>query len=819
MPDFSILDLLKISVPMDFTVSPDGQECVYALRTLDEEKGEYRQKLWRTSTLPGEQKPVQLTYGIYNDTSPVYSPDGKWIAFLSDRVQDAEDEEDEEKPSRHLWLLPTKGGEARPIGEGLEEIYDFVFSPLGDCLFVIADAKKSEYEKQREKVIGEEKRDFTHEERLVRAKQICTIEIDTGKVNTIYQPDFGLTELAAAHSGKALVFATNHTGSNNDWDRQNLYLLIEENGTWRREPLVERIGACHSAAFSPDDRYIAYIAPRFKASEHSQSDVWLMAAKSGSSPVNVTETLGIVADAEGLQWTSSDSLLVEAEQGLYAPLIVLEGVFMNENGIASSAKWRCVSEPEQIVRQAVLCENGTRLVYRAEDANTPFELFSAAWPKGSIERITSVQDDWKDYKRADVREFSWESFDGKRMEGVLVLPSVQPTVQPTGEFETGPLPLVVDIHGGPAWHTTRGFSQYVNWHWLASLGYAVFAPNYRGGLAYGQEYLYANHEDLAGGDYRDIMAGVDAVVATGLIDPERLGVMGGSYGGYMTNWIIGHETRFKAAVSEFGIWNLMTDFGCSTQRSWEIMYLGRYWENEALYLERSPARYVTSVQTPVLIIHGDADDNTFIANSKEMYNALLEADKTVEFVHYPREGHGIREPRHREDELTKIRDWFWHYLPTRQTPHTVPLGEWETITEGKARVQFRVESVSQTTDFQTYGDGYEKLLAVTVSQSHNVSQLNDEAKFTLHIHNPSNENVYLAWRGNYPHQRSSILVNRTIAPIAVSLPGSQMLLTGEIAVMTNARTTFQLLFPVREDSAVSLEDWFIVIGGTKFLLK
>nr|WP_236816430.1 S9 family peptidase [Alicyclobacillus tolerans] len=635
MQPWSIEDLLRVKNPVDVTVAPDGGQCVYALRTLDEDKGQYRTKLWRQS-LAGSEPPVALTFGPYNDTSPKYSPDGQRLAFLSDRrfTQEDEDEADESQENKsRLYILPLSGGEAHCVGEELGQIYEFEFSPSGDSVFVIADAQKTEYDKQREKAREEEKRDFVHEERANQPRRICEVFLKEDKVVTRYARDYGLLELSVSHDGKQIVFATNYTGLDNDWDKTDLWRLVPPNETksvgeeeelWHAQPLAIRSGACRHAQFSPDDQWISFIAPRKELTETSVSDLWVVPAAAtvfrdsqkveqegrpelgstgGVKLVNVTAKTDIVGDVEDYTWVGLDSFAVQLEQGLYAPLGMLSGIsaVVEKQDLPT---WRAFGNSQAIVRGMDVSADYKLLVFRAEDADTPFELFAAELPSGQVKRLTHLQDEWDDRARAQTRPFQWRSADGMDVEGVLVLPNSEPGAPKKW-------PLLVEIHGGPAWHTTRGFSQYVNWHWLAGLGYAVFAPNYRGGIGYGQEMVEGNQRDLGGGDYRDIMTGVDAVAATGLIDDQRMGVLGGSYGGYMTNWILGHETRFQAAVSEFGIWSLFTDFGCSQSRSWETMYLGRYWENESLYLERSPSRYVSKVQTPVLIVHGDADDNTF----------------------------------------------------------------------------------------------------------------------------------------------------------------------------------------------------------------
>ncbi|MDQ0190895.1 S9 family peptidase [Alicyclobacillus cycloheptanicus] len=844
-----IEDLLRIRIPTDAAVSPDGQECVFALRTLDEEKGEYRTKLWRTHITGGE--PVQLTFGAYRDDAPAYSPNGAYIGFLSDRG----DSDDEDEPAKmQLYILPRSGGEARVVAPKLGQVYDFAFRGDGRAVYVIVDVERTPFEAAREKARSEEKRDLTHEERAVWPKRICEIELGCDaagdKVTTIYDRDYGLIELAPSHDGTKLVFSTNRTGLNNDWDKINLWLLEKPRaadgkaGLWQVRPLVSRMGACQGACFSPNDDLVAYIAPRFEHAEHSQSEVWLVrvepdAGRHGSAhripdasgardssaspgceasaqPVNLTEALGIVGDAQAVAWVRQDELLVQHEKGLAAPLYIITGVSaaLSSASLEQSMTVRDVGHPAAVVRHAAVSLNGETAVYAAEDAVTPFELFAVRLDTGETQRLTDFQAEWQHKPRAKVMPFTWVSFDGQQMEGVLALPP--------GHAEIGKVPLLVDIHGGPAWHATMSFHQYVNWHWLTDLGYAVFAPNYRGGIGYGQDYLYANNMDLGGGDYRDIMTGVDAVAATGWVDEQRMGVMGGSYGGYMTNWIIGHDTRFQAAVSEFGIWSLFTDFGCSTGRSWETMYFGRYWENEALYLERSPSRYVTNIRTPVLIIHGDADDNTFIANSKEMYNALLEAGKVVEFVHYPREGHGIREPRHREDELKRVAAWFQHYIPTHKTVAPAKPGEWRDLLDGK--LQMQVQQVERTRAYALYGDGYGDVLAVQVAwrlASNAPAAEGEEASdrtTELTMGQSAANVVFLTWEGAEPEQRPSVVAAYEAAPSGVFVPGTGTVLTGELTFRIANEGSAVLLFPATLAGLSGGHGLGLDIAGTRFAL-
>ncbi|MFH1572395.1 MAG: prolyl oligopeptidase family serine peptidase [Acidobacteriota bacterium] len=243
------------------------------------------------------------------------------------------------------------------------------------------------------------------------------------------------------------------------------------------------------------------------------------------------------------------------------------------------------------------------------------------------------------------------------------------------------VPLVVSPHGGPHGRVTDRFNgEYQVW---AAQGYASLSPNFRGSSGYGAAFDVANKKDIGFGDYQDLMSGVDRVIEMGIADPGRMAIQGGSYGGFMTNWVITQTDRFKAAVSKYGLWNLVTDWSNSDNPRWELNYLeAYYWDDLALWLKHSPGNYVKNVKTPVLILHGDSDPNTELSNSREMYQALLHAGKTVEFVVYPREGHGISgEPNHILDRQQRVVDWFARHVLHEPEGHPagkpVTDGDWE----------------------------------------------------------------------------------------------------------------------------------------------
>jgi acylaminoacyl-peptidase len=281
--------------------------------------------------------------------------------------------------------------------------------------------------------------------------------------------------------------------------------------------------------------------------------------------------------------------------------------------------------------------------------------------KNKIELLTNFSEQLKQFKISPPEVYSFKSLDKKfTIESKLIKPI---DFDPSKKY-----PLILCVHGGPYSAFKKTFLQSYPVQVYANEGFVVVAPNVRGSAGYDDEFGQSNRYDLGGGDFQDAMQAVDEVLKMGFVDSTRMGVIGGSYGGYMTNWIISQTNRFAAAVSMYGIFSFFTDFSNSWQPVFEKMYFGYYyWEKPIdmnhLWVNRSPAFYVQNIQTPVLILQGDKDQYTNLANSQEMYQALKILNKPVEFVVYPGEGHGIRnQPQHYLNMLTRGLNWFKKYL-------------------------------------------------------------------------------------------------------------------------------------------------------------
>jgi dipeptidyl aminopeptidase/acylaminoacyl peptidase len=247
----------------------------------------------------------------------------------------------------------------------------------------------------------------------------------------------------------------------------------------------------------------------------------------------------------------------------------------------------------------------------------------------------------------------YASFDGRSIEGALLLPS--------GQRPAAPTRTVILIHGGPtgAWRDT-----YETWgQLLAAHGFAVFYPNVRGSTGYGHDFMVLNRGDWGGGDFKDVMAGVDWLVKERIADPEKLGIAGWSYGGYMASWAITQTTRFKAAITGAGMSDLAMEFGTEDGPAYDEWFYGLPYEKPDGFRKSSPLTYITNAKTPTLILQGEDDVVDPLGQSTALYRALKRYGVECELVQYPREGHGLREEKHLTDRLTRIVAWFEKYLP------------------------------------------------------------------------------------------------------------------------------------------------------------
>jgi dipeptidyl aminopeptidase/acylaminoacyl peptidase len=301
--------------------------------------------------------------------------------------------------------------------------------------------------------------------------------------------------------------------------------------------------------------------------------------------------------------------------------------------------------------------NGARAAFAASTPSHPFDAFVS--DRSATKRLTTLNPSLDGVKLGEQEIVRWKSTDGLEVEGIIV--------KPVGYQAGRRYPVVMQPHGGPEGADLNGWNgTYSRWgQMLAGRGFVTFYPNYRGSIGRGVKYSMADHRDLMGKEFEDMLAGIDHLVAIGVADPSRIGVGGGSYGGYTSAWAATYGSeRFKAAVMWMGIsnWYSMTGTSDIFFENSTVHWNAMMYDNYALYWNRSPLAHIDKAKTPTLIVHGAVDPRVPIGQSQEMYTALRWKGVPVEFVTYPREGHGVTERAHQEDFMNRVLGWFEKHL-------------------------------------------------------------------------------------------------------------------------------------------------------------
>ena len=611
------LSLRSIS---DLQFSPDGSRLAFVVS--EPPKGERRARhIWLFDKQSGSIR--QITYSAKTEISPRWSPDGRQLAFLSNR-------DDEQQ----LYVMRADGGEATPLTKGKRSVQNFAWSPDGKQISFLAPDAKTEAEEKKEK----DKDDAHVADKEDKRARLWLLTLATSEARALTQPHWQIEELAWLPSGdRIIVSATDHPES--DQNTNKIFSIQVSDGTIRQ--LAAPRGPFHELRVSPDGKTISYVGCR--GDGPTPHDLVTMPAK-GGAPRNLT---GANLDRPTFQyvWLPDDSMAAVAGNGFHTELVA----FSSDGMKGDKNLLNGITNPVTI---AVNREHA-EFAFVGQTAIQPQELW--LWDqKSPAKQISHFNDSWRQFTLSTPEFYKYKSFDGLEIEAALLKPSSY-----DGKSK---LPLIALIHGGP---TGNWQDSIETWgQLLAARGYAVFYPNIRGSSGYGQKFIEMNRGDWGGGDYRDVMAGVDDLLARGIADPERLAIGGWSYGGYMAEWAITQTTRFKAAVSGAGLANLISEYGTEQGPSYDEWFYGVPYEPEKVagFLNSSPFVHLKSAKTPTLILQGDADLTDPLGQSQELYRGLKRYGVETELVVYPREPHGFREEKHLLDRLNRILDWYDKYL-------------------------------------------------------------------------------------------------------------------------------------------------------------
>jgi dipeptidyl aminopeptidase/acylaminoacyl peptidase len=639
---------LEVKQVGNVRVSPDGGRVVFEVSeaVMDDETSEWRTQIWIGDAAGADAR--QLTRGDASCSGARWSPDGRWIAFLSSRETD----------KSNIWVISTRGGEAQRLTGVETGVSSLMWSPDATHIaFTSTDPEPEEKETADKR--KDDARVIDADIRMSRLR-IVPLEADADgerPVRTLTEDaDFSVGSAFGggmdwSPDGSTIAFVHTDTPKVNDWPTADISLVDVESG--EITPFSTTGAAESGPVFSPDGAAIAFRVSDEPPSWAFTSRIFIAPAEGGRP-----RPLALTHDAQPniVGWTPDGaSLLVSEGWRTYAALYALptdggEAVRMSPEAAEFSG--------------ANLNHTRTHLGFTMQSFDAPPEGFVSSAGDFSPVRVSDAQD-LPDIPIGDTYPITWTAPDGREVEGLLTLPT-------TGA--PGPHPLLVVIHGGPAGVFTNSFISRRGAYPIAAFaneGYAVLRPNPRGSSNYGKEYRFANYDDWGGGDYRDIMSGVDHLISEGVADPDRMGVMGWSYGGYMTSWIITQTDRFRAASVGAGVTNLVSFTGTADIPGFLPDYLrGEYWDGAQNFTLRSAMFNVGGVTTPTLIQHGENDARVPVSQGYELYNALRRQGVPVEMVVYPRQPHGVTEPRLQIDAMQRNIDWFNRWVLGKESAET-----------------------------------------------------------------------------------------------------------------------------------------------------
>jgi dipeptidyl aminopeptidase/acylaminoacyl peptidase len=644
-------DLYNILLVADPDLSPDGSRVVYTVTTLDKDENRYRAALW-VADLQGAQRPRRLTSGQQRDGRPRWSPDGSRIAFTSDRNPD-------DKGKGQIWLLHVAGGEPQRLTSLPESIEDFAWSPDGRSLAAISRVQQGTPNPDSDvRVIRSVRFRYDGEGYLDdKYRQLFLIDAASGEARQMTDGPFEHSDPAWSPTGHEIAVRSNRDAGWEFSPVRDIYTIRVGASALRR--VTDGTGSWSAPSWSPDGATIACLGTQRLDSDAARTELYVVPA-AGGTPRSLTADFdrslrdGITADVVTFVnrpplWSAdgSDLAVVYGDRGAahVATVAVTDGAVTN---ITSGRR-----------RTGMLARNAHGgFVYAANDAVTPVELFACDADGRNERRITRHNDAWlESVALAMPEEFEAQSADGTPIHGWIMRP---PRAEPGKRY-----PLLLEIHGGP--FGMYGETLMHEFQLLAAQGYVVVYTNPRGSTGYGDEFAAQLYRAWGKNDFPDLMAAVDWAVTLDDVDPQRLGVLGGSYGGFMTNWVIAHTDRFKAAVTQRTVSNMFSSFGTD-----DIFYASAErtvgalpWEDPDIYWELSPISYVDRIHTPLLIEHQEDDYRCPMEQAEQLFTALKRLGRTVEFVRYPDESHGMSrtgQPRHRIERLRSITDWFARYV-------------------------------------------------------------------------------------------------------------------------------------------------------------
>ncbi|MBN1486976.1 MAG: S9 family peptidase [Anaerolineae bacterium] len=656
-------DLYALELVPNLEISPDGKYVAYTVLRVDGKKTEKKCcNLWLVATDGGE--PRQFTFGDHVDTTPHWSPDSSKIAFLSNR-------RDEAQPQ--IYIISMAGGEAQPLTDMKGAFGKFAWSPDGSKILVQFRKKDKEVlereEDENKKKLGVV---FRHIDRAQYSMDgegyypkerwhLWIVDAESGAGQQI--TDSAVHDEAApcwSPDGKQIAFISNHApDSHLDPDADGVYIVPVESGEPRK--LNAPVGPKDLASYSPDGKWIAYIGQEGRGKWWQNDSVWIVPTDGDGAARDLMAAHDLMVSAFTTNDAGSATLMPPVwskDSHWVTAQISLHGRTTLHTVSLETGELNTLIEGDGVVGTHSMDATQKKLAYFYGSMTDPVQIWLYDMENGEKQQLTHLNQELREvWDLGELEEVWIDGPDGDDLHGWILKP---PGFDPHKQY-----PSILEIHGGPI--AQYGYFFMHEFYYLAAQGYVIHFCNPRGSLGYGEAYIKATKDGWGAEDYADVMAWTDYVAALPYIDNTRMGVTGGSYGGYMTAWIIGHTDRFKAAVAQRCVSNLVSLWG-SSDGNWVFQ---RHFGDKAPYesIERmwacSPMAHIGSAKTPTLIIHSENDMRCPLEQGQQVYIALKKLGVNTELVLFPGEPHGLsrtgRTDR-RVARLEHILEWFKRYL-------------------------------------------------------------------------------------------------------------------------------------------------------------
>lgn len=625
-------DVMALKTVGNTTISPDGKQIAYTLSWAEMKDNERRTEIWMVAANGGN--PRRFTTGK-NDNAPSWSPDGQWLAFISTRGTG-------EAAKPQVYVISPFGGEAEKITDAKAGVSSFTWSPDSKRIAYVAQVPLTEAEEKKQK----DKDDAQVVDANFRFSHLWTIDVESKKATEIVKADLVLSDPQFSPDGKQLSYAAHPTPRADDGSRSDIYIAnADGSGTPRK--LYENGGPDSGARWSPDGKWISFSSRDAKNGTLGFPGMFIISAE-GGTPRQITPNFDRSA-SPGVWSRDGATIYFSAVHRTTSQLFSVP---------VAGGEVKMLTSGDAMLGSPTFTANKDKIAFTRTDLQHPADVYVSSLTNFNPTKLTDHNPQLENIALGRSEVIKWKSKDGMEIEGLLIYPV---------GYEAGKrYPLLANIHGGPSGVWTQAFpGSWGNYaHVWAGKGWAMFLPNVRGSSGYGEKFLLANVKDWGGGDFQDIQTGLDELVKRGIADPDKLGQAGWSYGGYMTAWTLTQTNRFKAVMVGAGLTNMFSMYSTNDlQTILEGYFGGQPWDDlEGYWTKTSAMAHIKKAKTPTLILHGGQDQRVPIGQAQELYMGLKKNHVPVQLVFFPREGHGLMEPRHQLDKMKREYAHFVKYV-------------------------------------------------------------------------------------------------------------------------------------------------------------